>query len=305
MSRILKPNLNYEKMKSDICIWLVTTDHLEDTLWFREEEDFKVGMNYVAVLAAGMPVFILAFILMSNHVHFVLMGTESDARAFINEYKRRYSKYYQRKYGFAKFLKKNDFDIQLIPFDDEAPERAIAYVLMNCVAAKICTHPSQYPWGSGDVFFDGRTPRGIRVDALSDRALIRITHSSRSDLPGHWLIGEDGYVLPTSYVRVAYVENLFRNPSRMDYFLRTSSKARKRLESGPDAQPSFKDQTILVALPELCRALYGTSTFEEINDEQKKEVLRQLRYRFSSNVFQLARVVGLSYEAAARLMDSQ
>lgn len=51
--------------------------------------------------------------------------------------------------------------------------------------------------------------------------------------------------------------------------------------------------------------LFRTSTFEEINDEQKKEVLRQLRYRFSSNVFQLARVVGLSYEEAARLMDSQ
>ena len=51
--------------------------------------------------------------------------------------------------------------------------------------------------------------------------------------------------------------------------------------------------------------LFRTSTFEEINDEQKKEVLRQLRYCFSSNVFQLARVVGLSYEAAARLMDSQ
>ena len=36
-------------MKNEKKIWLVSTDHLEDGLWFREEDDFKVGMNYVAV----------------------------------------------------------------------------------------------------------------------------------------------------------------------------------------------------------------------------------------------------------------
>ena len=100
-------------------IWLVSTDHLEDALWFREEEDFKIGMNYVAVLAAFSAVTILAFILMSNHVHFILYGTKEDVLAFINE----------------------------------ALERAIAYVQMNCVAANICSHPIQYPWGSGSAFF--------------------------------------------------------------------------------------------------------------------------------------------------------
>jgi hypothetical protein len=35
------------------------------------------------------------------------------------------------------------------------------------------------------------------------------------------------------------------------------------------------------------------------------EILRQLRYRFSSNVHQLARIVEVTYDEAARLMDSQ
>ena len=56
--------------------YLITTEHLEDKLWFREEEDFVVGMNYVALQALLSPeVLVLAFILMSNHVHFVLYGT--------------------------------------------------------------------------------------------------------------------------------------------------------------------------------------------------------------------------------------
>ena len=91
----------------------------------------------------------------------------------------------------------------------------------------------------------------------------------------------------------------------MDYFLRNSSKARLRLESKEDAQPSFRDEIVLAALPELCRTLFSKLSFQELSDGQKTEVLRQLRFRFSSNIHQLARVVGLSYDETARLMDTQ
>ena len=296
--------LTKEDMKKEIELWLVTTDHLKDGVWFREEEDFKVGMNYVAVIAAGSPVYILAFILMSNHVHFLFLGSREEAEAFIDEFKRRYSNYVRIKYGTAKFLKKNGVDIQLIPFDGESAERALAYIQMNCVAANICLHATQYPWGTGNLFFNATPPSGTRVDTLSDRERMRLTRS-KTRLPGHWLIGNEGYILPSSYVRTDYVERLFRNPKRMDYFLKNSSKARLRLQSGEESQPSFKDQTLLSVLPELCFKLFGVSSFRELGDSQKTVILRQLRFRFSSNTHQLARVVGISYEEAARLMDSK
>lgn len=90
----------------------------------------------------------------------------------------------------------------------------------------------------------------------------------------------------------------------MDYFLRTSSKAKLRLKSTEDAMPSFKDQLVLAAIPNLCRSLFQKQAFEELTDSQKSEILRQLRFRFSSNVHQLARVAGLTYDAAARLLDA-
>ena len=291
-------------MKAENRIWLVTTDHLEDGVWFREEQDFKVGMNYVAVLAASSPVAILAFILMSNHVHFVLLGRKEDAEAFINELKRRYSKYLQYKYGSEKALKANSVDVKLISFGEESAERAIAYVQMNCVAANICLQPTQYPWGTGNLFFNATHPKGVRLDSLSERARFRLLHT-RAKLPGHWIVGEGGYILPSSYVKIDYVERIFRNPKRMDYFLRNSSKAKLRLESKDDALPSFKDEVVLAALPELCRTLFSKLSFKELSDAQKTEVLRQLRFRFSSNIHQLDRVVGLSYDETARLMDTQ
>lgn len=79
--------------------WLLTTDHLEEGLWFRDEEDFKVGMNYVAILVHRGQIVVLAFILMSNHVHFLLKATKEEVESFINEFKRQYAKYLRHKYG--------------------------------------------------------------------------------------------------------------------------------------------------------------------------------------------------------------
>ena len=289
-------------MKEEVEIWLVTTDHLEDGLWFPKESDFIVGMNLAAAVAADMPVFVLAFVLMSNHVHFVLLATRTDAERFINEYKRRHSKYLNRKYGIVKLLKNNDWDIRFIPSEGEAPEKAIAYVQMNPVAAGICLHPTQYPWGSGDVFFNASQAKGVRLDALSERSRKRILHS-KTRMPDHWLLGDGGYVLPSSFVKRDSVEQIFRTAKRMDYFLRTSSKAKQRLDNSEDAMPSFKDQLVLAAIPDLCRSLFQKQAFEELTDSQKSEILRQLRFRFSSNVHQLARVSGLTYDAAAQLLD--
>lgn len=290
-------------MKQEKKIWLVTTQHLEDGLWFPLEADFKTGMNYVAVLAAEGSVLVLAFILMSNHVHFVLYGARDDTLWFINEFKRRHSKYLHKKYGIDKLLKDNDVDIRDIPLEEEAVERAIAYVQMNCVAANICSHPTQYPWGSGNVFFNADSPKGIRVDSMKARARWRLLHS-KTVVPGHWLISDDGYIIPSSYVKCDFVENLYRSPKRMDYFLRTSSKARARIESGESSIPVFNDQVMVAALPDLCRTLFQKSTLHELSDKQKREALRQLRFRFSANIHQIARVVGSDYNTVAKLLDS-
>ena len=285
-------------------IWLITTDHLEEELWFRDEEDFKVGMNFVAIQAVCSPeVIIFAFILMSNHVHFVLMGTKKDVERFIRQFKQRYSMYYQSKWGVKKFLRLTGVDIKEIPYDDEAVERAIAYVQMNCVAANICSHPSQYPWGTGSEFFNQTKPSGTELKYLSARSRERLLHSNCDLLPRNWIIGPEGYIPPQEYVDVKAVEGIFRNPKRMNYFLNTSSKARKRIEA-EEHLPAFRDQIILAALPDLLRSLFGKESFLTLSDSERPEFMRQIRFRFSADVHQIARVCGLSYAEAARIIDT-
>lgn len=284
-------------------IYLLSTEHLEDGLWFREEEDFKVAMNYVAIEAARHPeVVVLAFTLMSNHVHFVLKGRRKDVAAFVESFKQRYSLYYQKKYGVKEFLRRNGVDIKEIPYDSEALEKVIAYVQMNCVAANICAFCNQYPWGTGNLFFNASAPKGIKIGNMSERAKQKALHSNFTKLPDHWILGEDGYILPCCYVDVKAVEQLFRTPKRMQYFLNSSSKARKRLEN--TNLPAFRDQVILAALPDLCQSLFQKDSFSALTEEEQSEFLRQLRFRFSADINQLARVCGLSYAHAARIMES-
>ena len=276
--------------------WLATTDHLTDRIWFRDDDDFKMGMNLVAILAVALQVEVVSFILMSNHVHFVLCCSREQAERFMDEFKRRYSQYMNHKYKTKELLRRVHVDIRPISEMDESMEWAIAYVQMNPVAARICLHPTGYRWGTGDAFFKEKPAKGRQLGSFSERARKRLLHSNE-ELPDDYLVGEDGYILPESYVKVELVETAYRTPLRMDFFLRNSSKAKLRLDSSDKAIPAFRDQLVQSAVPDLCTTLFRKSTVEELTEDEQSELLKQLRYRFSSNVNQLARVTGLSYEA--------
>ncbi len=276
--------------------WLISTDHFTDKLWFKEEDDFKMAMNIPPLIATTMAVKILSLILMSNHVHFLVAGSRDDAQIFINRFKKMYSQRFSKKYGSQSLLLKNGTDIRELTLENESLEKGIAYVQMNSVAANISLTPSDYPWGTGNAFFRTQRPSGTLVSEMSSRALIACIHST-SSLPGNYLI-KDGFVDTASYAAVEFVESLFRTPKRMNYFFHHSSKA-KRAQEGV----SFEDSFVLSALGYLSYNLNGERNISQLSESQQSEVLRQIRYRFSADPNQLARVSGLPYEEVCRLLE--
>ena len=281
--------------------FLISTDHLSEHLWFKDFEDYKAGMNLVAVSAFVTGIHVIAFILMSNHVHFVVEGSEEDALRFISDFKARYSLYYSHKYGKAEILRRNGVDIQSVPLAGESLERVIAYVQMNSVAANICMSADAYPWGTGRTFFSYQPEKGRSLSSLSVRERRFVVHS-KTELPDNYILLDDGFISPASFVNRTFVESLFRTPKRMTFFLQSSSKARKALSG--ENYASFKDQNIVQASSDLCRSLYRKRDLKELDATQLAEIVRQLKYRFSADVAQLARVCDLSYEKVASILDS-
>ena len=283
----------------DNVFWLVSTERLKDGLWFRDEEDFKSGMNLVAVEATVMDVGVMAFVLMSNHVHFLLGGGKDSVINFINRFKTRYSQYFSKKYGIGGLLRKNAVDVREVCVGDESFERAVAYIQMNSVAANICLHPTAYPWGTGDAFFRQQAPRGVRVGDMTARACIRLFHSKVA-LPKDYVVDNRGFIDTSSYVQVKFVESVFRTPNRMDYYLRFSSKARHmHINEGP----SFGDQILVAAIHDLSVSLFRRNGLQELGEAQQAEILKQLKRRFSSDPNQLSRVTGMGYDTVCRLLD--
>lgn len=282
--------------------WFITTDHLSNRIWFRDDDDFMMGMNLVAVLAVALNVSVIAFILMSNHVHFVVRCSEEKAHQFIEEYKKRYSQYVNRKYGTKELLRRVRVKIDPIGGNDESFEWIVAYVHMNPVAAGICLSSTDYRWGTGGTFFKSTPSRGRLLGTFSERARIAMLHSTQ-EMPPHLIVGEDGYILPESYVQVEMVETIFRTPKRMNFFLQNSSKAKRRISSDEADPPSFRDQLVYSAIPDLCHSLFKKTTLAALTGDELAELLKQLRYRFSSNANQLMRVTGLTYAQVTELLS--
>lgn len=280
--------------------FMIATSHLVTKLWFEDDADFAAAMNFVAIAAYTLGINVLSFVLMSNHVHFVLECDYDQAVKFISFFKERYSLYRRKRYGDKEFLRGNKIDIQEITLENESMERAIAYVQCNPVAARLCVHPTGYPWGSGNVFFNPSRPLGRSAGSFSRRSLTKLLHS-RLKVHPDWIVGEKGYILPQSYVPVFFVEGLYRTSTRYQYFLDSSSKAKKTKEQ---VAPSFSDQLVLTASLNLCRSLFRSNSVDELSPMQTGELVRQLRRRFSSDVTQICRVTGIQYAEAVNYLES-
>lgn len=283
--------------------YLLSSDHLEDRVWFRDKEDFVTGMNYVAVLAYTLKMSVLDFILMSNHVHFFLQCEYEEAKNYIDRFKSLYGRYFCKKYKLKDFLQGNKVDIKEVEWQPESLENACAYVQMNCVAANICLSPELYLWGSGNSFFNPVNGKGQRLGDLSRRAQIRLLRSNEV-LDPDMIVGDEGFILPKSYLKVKFVESLFRTPKRMIYFRNNSSKAKALLEKKISASVSFSDQTLIMAINDLCRGLYQIPDQKNLGREQKEDLAHHLHRFFKADAHQIARLLGFTYAESTAILES-
>lgn len=283
--------------------YFLSSSHLENRIWFRDDEDFKAGMNFVALAAAHCGVALLVFVLMSNHVHFLLAANyEMEAREFFSYFKKVYSQYLNRKYRTLRFLRENVLDCQEVLALKEHLERVIAYILMNPVAANIVLHPVQYPWGCGNCFFTARNLKGRKVGSMGYRERRRILHSHQSFGENN-ILGEDGYILPESFVRKDMVEAIFRTPNRLNYFLNNSSKARKVLELENGMLPSFQDKCLVIMTRDICASLFRKTELSDLTDREKKRLVYELHRRSGADLKQLSRVLEMSPAYVAEILS--
>lgn len=278
----------------------VYTKGLEDRELFRDREDFIMAMNLVAIVGFKTEVRLLAFVLMSNHVHFVMKCSSAKADEFIWMYKNLLSRYLHQRYGDVKFLRRLETSVDYVPDQGDSLKRLIAYVLNNPVKAGMKCVPQGYEWSSARCYFSTiHDMKGaVSLGELSVREKRRILHT-KEFLPDHWKINSDNYVLPESYVDIEEVERIFRSSRSFEFFLSVSHSGKKPLGENI----SFSDEMLQAAMAELLDKKFGASNVNELDDFLKKNMLKELRSRFSASAKQLARVSFMSVADVLRYLE--
>ena len=83
----------------------ICTDGRKLPWMFQDDDDFIAGINRIGLCYLKTGVIIIAYVLMDNHVHFVLYGTMLQCKSFINTYKRLTGIWILNKQGIGDYLR--------------------------------------------------------------------------------------------------------------------------------------------------------------------------------------------------------
>ena len=283
------------------------TDGLKQSVMFRDNEDYVTGINYLAVCQITVrKIEIIAFCLMSNHLHIVAKGNESAMKKFIISFKRRYSMWLSRKYKEYKMLHRTACTIKEID-SIEYLKQVIAYVLRNPIAAGINVSPFQYKWSSASCYF---SPKDENVRTKDDNSLPAYRLSvnkgrhilkTRTPIFDKITVIDGAMADLTSFVKFTEVEDIFKTFRAFMYFMSKDNDNEIELEMNLLKKVSYNDSTVINAIRQICEEKFKTSHIGALRMHEKCSLIKYLKKNFNSSPKQIARVLNLKIETIAQL----
>ena len=279
----------------------VCSHGLEKNDIFKTQADFIAGMNDVAICIIGFDVKILCFCLMSNHFHFVLYGTEEECRRFADIYKHRCAMRMRRHSGEVHGMK--DVEVRMFPVNSqEYLENVIGYVLRNPLAAGIIMMPYHYRWSSVALYFrSDQQYSGQFLSQMSDRKRFRIL-KSRASVPEHYIVDDEGVVLPSCYVDFAAVERIFRHPARLVAALARKVENDVEIAMGISETIQMTDLEIKSQLPELLQKEFGKESISQLSMDQRMKLCLLLKRNFRAGLKQISRITRLAPTVVSKVV---
>lgn len=264
---------------------------------FRDESDFIAGVNRIGICCLRTGVKVIAYVLMDNHVHFVLHGTMPECKEFITLYKQLTGTWIHVKYGLNDFLRLLPTNIILLD-SEEKLLNAIAYIDRNPLVAGYRYLPTEYPWGSARyVFKDSRDDEDAKPLSTMSRRTQRKLLSTRVALPGDWRVDDKGMLCPDSFLDASVIESYFKTPVRYSYFLAKKLEGTVELEMESSQKIFIPDIELREIVRKMILQDYGKDSVADLDVQARLSVARKLRYRYASTLKQISRMVHLDRSA--------
>jgi len=282
--------------------WHFSTDGNSVDLIFYDEIDFIEGMNRIYIVLQAYDVVILAFVLMDNHVHFILYGTFEECNRFMHEYVRRLSWHISRRHGDRAKMAPVNISHQAVE-DINYLKTVICYVIKNPPVAGIGYNAFDYPWSSGALYFRKKglwtSPSWVGDDTVSSRVLTgrekrKVTKTVEADGTPVSMVGP--LIFPGEYVAYETVERLYRTNKGFHYFFCRSREETVDARGGMISHLSLPIQEMRQHKNEVCRELFGVDSIKSLTTSERLKLAKALKARYNSSTKQIARLCGLVYE---------
>lgn len=278
----------------------VCTDGNALAWMFKDTEDFIAGVNRIGICAFETCIQIIAFILMDNHVHFVLYETLPKCKEFITRYKTLTGKWISSKYQLKEYLKHLPSEFILIESEEQLLD-TIAYIDRNSIVAGGRYLPSEYPWGSARYMFrERRIPCGRHISEMSKKE-VHESLNTWSTLPEDWMVDDQGMLIPERcFINIDFIEGLFRSPTRYLYHL--SRKLEGKIEMQQGIRAFIPDKELRPVTEELAKKLFGKSKVKDLDFNSKILLARKLRYDYASTPKQISRMLSMDSEILSKFI---
>lgn len=283
----------------------ICTEGFEQDVIVKDEEDFYVARNYLALAAWRCGLFVVAFCIMSNHFHILVACRDrSQAVRYIKLFKQLYSTYLHNKYGEERSLK-GCADSCVLITDIGYFRNCVAYILRNPLCAKICSKIEDYKWSSYYAYFNSER-EVVRYDihSLKGKRKRQILRTDM-DLSGcQYKINEEGNIVLSSFVRSDMVEKAFKYSGRFFLFQLGSCKD-TRMEYELVIRPfmTSDDQEILKIAQKCAKDYYKGRELSELSVGERCSMVKNLYFNYKSSIPQVSRVLGLARSLVRKMLS--
>ena len=272
---------------------------------FGTDDDFKAGMNLLAICAKTFPdVRILTFEMMSNHLHLCVSGVEERVKAFIAMLIRYLGRYLN---GTSRPICLSEWDRSPRPVSDLKDVRnVIAYINRNGYLVNPDSTPFTYPWGANRFFFNPELRRFHRVteESLSQKYLRDTFHTRLLDACCG-LTTIDGCVSPVSYCDVSVAERLFRDARHYFYKVSHDIESQQSIASELGERVFYTDAELYAFVKSKCRTEYNVDAPPLLPGDAKVRLAKVLHYDYNADNQQVARILRLDLAVVASLFPSR
>lgn len=280
--------------------WHLCTPGQLTELLFRTEEDYHFIMNQQAILGCQYDIRFLAFEVMSNHLHDIIIGVEQACLDYFAQLKRKLVRYFS---GQGRYVNLDGFEPNLIPIDSLQMLRTeICYNHRNGFLVHPEFTPFSYPWGSGSLYYspvprDNLFPRYADLTDIEKRKVCR---GRSADLPTRFRV-DRGLILPQTYVDYQKGMALFRDAQHYFSYISKNLEAYSEPAKRLGDSIFLTDDEMFAALRNLSEKQFDEKKPTLLPHASKIELARRMRRDYHASDGQIQRMLRLDINVVREL----